>query len=75
MPMSILDSGKSLAALDPDSSFPDPRKNRNRERTVTRLPAVIPRLASTLDQIEMYVVASESCQFGIPVTGWSDGLT
>lgn len=34
------------------------RNQRNNGRRVTRLPAVIPRPASTLDQIEMLAVAS-----------------
>lgn len=34
------------------------RNQRKRGRSVTRLPAAIPRLASTLDQIEMLEVAS-----------------
>lgn len=36
------------------------RNQRNKGRRVTRLPAAIPRPASTLDQIEMLVVASGS---------------
>lgn len=34
------------------------RHQRKKGRTVTRLPAVIPRQASTLDQIEIWAVAS-----------------
>jgi hypothetical protein len=34
------------------------RNQRNNGRRVTRLPAAIPRLASTFDQIEIWAVAS-----------------
>jgi hypothetical protein len=55
----MLDKGILSVLLLFELSYVVPRNQRKSGRSVTRLPAVIPSPASTFDQMEIWVVASE----------------